>query len=110
MATTILLISLICLCRDAYFPSLTCLSFTKRLTMIISNLNYLDTVSQESEIIGGNGHHRRRFSGGLAIAGADADATGRLAFSATYTSTDVDPTRRGFRAQSESASISAAIG
>lgn len=70
--------------------------------MVIANLNYLDTVSQESEIIGGTA---------IALATAGARARGPI-FAATGTSTQTVAIDGGlFRpkfAASRSASVSVA--
>jgi len=67
--------------------------------MVIANLNYLDTVSQNSEIVGGDA---------LAVATAGAFARGPfLAVSGTNTRTlALDLGRRGNIAASRSTSVS----
>ncbi|MFN9175107.1 MAG: hypothetical protein ACK58N_11525 [Synechocystis sp.] len=67
--------------------------------MVIANLNYLDTVSQESEIVGGTA---------IAVAGAGAIAAGPI-FAATGTSTNTVALDFGFFGPKFAASRSASV-
>ncbi|MEM7769546.1 MAG: hypothetical protein AAGA75_07515 [Cyanobacteria bacterium P01_E01_bin.6] len=79
--------------------------------MIISDLNYIESVSDETQVLGGRRKKgkkgRKTYGKALAKAGADALAIGKYSFSATYTNAQAVA---GVFSSSSSHSVAASAG